>query len=153
MNHLSRKNMPRKDTSRGCPFPKGVPTMISSLPTLRQALLASLAAVCVLLAAPLAAQPANQFCANAVTIPAAGPFPFSAAAVNTSKKVFDQGGWTYPCLTGKSFTLPLDPNAVSRTVWYSFTPAVTDTYRIDTAGSTPAGEYDTILEVYTGICG
>ena len=113
----------------------------------------SLAAACVLLAAPLAAQPSSQFCSNAVTIPGAGPFPFSAAPINTSGSVFDQGGWTYPCLTGKSFTLPLDPNAVSRTVWYSFTPAVTDTYRIDTAGSTPAGEYDTILEVYTGICG
>lgn len=127
--------------------------MIASLPTLRRALLASLAAACVLLAAPLAAQPSNAFCASAVTIPGSGPFPFSAAAVNTSGSVFDQGGWDYPCLTGKGFTPPLPDGAISRTVWYGFTPAVTDTYRIDTAGSTPGGEYDTILEVYTGICG
>ena len=41
----------------------------------------------------------------------------------------------------------------ARLVWFSFTPAVSDTYRIDTIGTTPAADYDTILGVYTGSCG
>lgn len=127
--------------------------MISSLPTLRRALLASLAAACLFLAMPLSAQPSNASCATSIAIPSTGPFPYSVPGVNTSGSLFDQGGWSYPCLTGKGFTPPLPDGAISRTAWFSFTPATTDTYRIDTAGSTPAGEYDTILEVYTGICG
>ncbi len=40
----------------------------------------------------------------------------------------------------------------SKVVWFSFKPQATDTYRIDTLGSSPS-DYDTILGVYTGGCG
>jgi hypothetical protein len=40
----------------------------------------------------------------------------------------------------------------SKIVWFSLTPAASDTYRIDTLGSSPA-DYDTILGIYTGGCG
>jgi hypothetical protein len=126
--------------------------MFSSSLTARRGLIAVFAAACVLAATPLAAQPANPSCASAVTIPGAGPFPYSIAPIVTSASFTDQGGWSYPCLTGKGFTSS-QPNAIAKTVWFSFTPAVTDTYRIDTGLSTPALVYDTILEVYTGLCG
>jgi hypothetical protein len=119
----------------------------------RRGLFTFLAIACVLGAAPLVAQPLNTSCASSLTIPGTGPFPYSIQPINTSGPAFDLGGWNYPCLTGKGFNPPYPAGAVSRTVWFSFTPAVTDTYRIDTAGSTPQSEYDTILEVYTGICG
>ena len=127
--------------------------MFSSLLTARRGLFAILAAASVLSATPLRAQPSNASCAGAVVIPDAGPFPYTTAAVDTSVSFTDQGGWSYPCLTGKGFPSPLPATAVTKTVWYKFTPSSTDTYRIDTGLSTPPGFYDTILSVYTGICG
>lgn len=58
---------------------------------------------------------------------------------------------TFPCY-GKLMLPAGGEVQPSKIVWFSFTPAASDTYRIDTLGSTPA-DYDTILGVYTGGCG
>jgi hypothetical protein len=77
--------------------------------------------------------------------------PFSAPALDTRSLAYDAQVPVFPCY-GK-LTLPSGGQVQpSRIVWFSFTPAVSDAYRIDTLGSSPA-DYDTILGVYTGVCG
>jgi hypothetical protein len=89
-------------------------------------------------------------CATPIVIDAAS-LPYSAPAIDTRTTTFDPAVPTFPCY-GK-LMLPAGGQAQpSKVVWFSFTPAVADTYRIDTFGSSPS-DYDTILGVYTGGCG
>lgn len=112
----------------------------------------ALAALVLLPGALLAAPPANDSCGGAVVLPASGPFPYAAAAVDATQASNDvSGDPEFICNT--KFPSPVPANAVTKSVWYTFTPAFTETYQIDTIGSTPGGIYDTILGVYTGICG
>ncbi len=96
------------------------------------------------------ATPAAASCAAPIVIDAAS-LPASAAAVDTRSMPLDPAVPTFPCY-GK-LVLPAGGQVQpSKVVWFSFTPTTTDTYRIDTLGSTPA-DYDTILAAYTGGCG
>jgi hypothetical protein len=93
----------------------------------------------------------NATCAGAVVVDPAS-LPWSSAGVDTQAIVDDGNPPVFPCYTkGQVSTGGQAPPA--RLVWYSFTPAVSDTYRIDTIGTAPAADYDTILGIYTGSCG
>ncbi len=81
----------------------------------------------------------------------ASSLPASAAAVDTRSMPPDPAVPTFPCY-GKLLLPTGGQVQPSKLVWFSFTPTTTDTYRIDTLGSTPA-DYDTILAAYTGSCG
>lgn len=74
-----------------------------------------------------------------------------AATIDTRSAAFDSAVPTFPCY-GKLLLPAGGQVQPSKVVWFSFTPHATDTYRIDTLGSSPA-DYDTILGVYTGVCG
>jgi hypothetical protein len=77
--------------------------------------------------------------------------PYSGPGIDTRSLNYDTTVPAFPCY-GK-LVLPAGGQVQpSKILWFSFTPAVSDTYRIDTLGSTPA-DYDTILGVYTGKCG
>ena len=90
-------------------------------------------------------------CADAVVIDPA-TLPWSSAGIDT-RSLLDSGAPPiFPCYAkGQLATGGQAPP--SRLAWFSFTPAVSATYRIDTIGTTPASEYDTILGLYTGSCG
>ena len=93
----------------------------------------------------------NTTCAAALVIDPAA-LPWSSAGLDTRAIVDDGNLPVFPCYTkGQLSTGGQAPPA--RIAWFSFTPAVTDTYRIDTIGTTPATDYDTILGLYTGACG
>lgn len=96
-------------------------------------------------AAALASKaPAQVTCATAGVMPGSGPFPFTTTLNTSSYSTADQKVLFPGC----------NPSIeVSRIAWYSFTPTVTDAYRIDTFGTTPASDYDTLIQVFTGICG
>jgi hypothetical protein len=76
--------------------------------------------------------------------------PYSAPALDTRAVLSNTSTPTFPCY-GKLLLPGGGQVAPSKVVWFSFTPAATGTYRLDTLGSTPA-DYDTILGIYTGGC-
>jgi hypothetical protein len=93
----------------------------------------------------------NATCAGALVVDPAS-LPWSSSGVDTQAIGDDGNPPVFPCYTkGQLSTGGQAPPA--RLVWYSFTPAASDTYRIDTIGTAPAADYDTILGVYTGSCG
>jgi hypothetical protein len=77
--------------------------------------------------------------------------PYSAPGIDTRSMTFDAQIPAFPCY-GKLILPTGGQVQPSKIVWFSFAPAVSDTYRIDTLGSSPA-DFDTILGVYTGACG
>ncbi len=77
--------------------------------------------------------------------------PYAAAGIDTRSAPLDPTVPVFPCY-GKLFLPAGGQVQPSKVVWFSFKPQATDTYRIDTLGSSPA-DYDTILGVYTGECG
>jgi hypothetical protein len=77
--------------------------------------------------------------------------PYQSPGIDTRSMPADALVPPFPCY-GKLLLPSGGQVQPSRIVWFSFTPAATDTYRIDTLGSAPA-DYDTILGVYTGSCG
>ena len=90
-------------------------------------------------------------CANAVVVDPAA-LPWSSAGVDTRSLVDDGAPPAFPCyVKGQIATGGQAPP--SRLVWFSFTPALSATYRIDTIGTMPASDYDTILGLYAGSCG
>lgn len=95
------------------------------------------------------ASPVLASCAAPIVIDPAS-LPYSAPGIDTRSMTFDATIPTFPCY-GK-LVLPTGGQVPpSKIVWFSFTPAVSDTYRIDTFGSMPS-DYDTILGIYTGGC-
>lgn len=86
-----------------------------------------------------AAPPINDTCATASPISPVG-LPYQVV-LDTTGANNDIGDPVIPCTS-------LTPN---KSVWYTFTPTVSDTYRIETAGTTPA-DYSPVISVYTGTC-
>lgn len=89
--------------------------------------------------------PANDQCAGAFTIPGAGPFPVAGSATTDV---------TDATVTGDP-PAPSCQSSISRSVWYTFTPAVSQTYRVTTCadgGSTSTVD-DTVMAIYTSAGG
>jgi uncharacterized repeat protein (TIGR01451 family) len=89
--------------------------------------------------------PPNDQCAGAESVPGAGPFPHLTAITDL----------TDATTTGD----PPEPSCqanLSRSVWYSFTPAATADYTISACSDAPAGTTldDTVIAVYSasGAC-
>ncbi len=94
---------------------------------------------------------ANTTCGGAIVVDPAS-LPWSSPGLDTRGVAGSGNPPVFPCYTkGQLSTGGQAPPA--RLVWFSFTPAASATYRIDTSGTAPADEYDTILGVYTGSCG
>ena len=75
---------------------------------------------------PLIPAPANDLCAAAELIPGAGPFPYVTSIVN----ITTAGDEAIP-------PAPTCPTAtpISRSIWFSFTPTTTGSYRFSTSAS------------------
>ena len=86
-----------------------------------------------------AVPPANDTCASAVVIPAAGPFPYLAPVVP------DVTGAT---TTGDPPTASCYFGAVSRSIWYRFTPSSGGLYVLS-LNDTATTVLDTLMAVYT----
>jgi hypothetical protein len=94
---------------------------------------------------------ANTTCGGAIVVDPAS-LPWSSPGLDTRAVANDGNPPVFPCYTkGQLSTGGQAPPA--RLVWFSFTPPLSGTYRIDTIGTTPVEKYDTILGVYTGSCG
>jgi len=95
-----------------------------------------------------AGPPANDLCGGAEAIPASGPFPYLTAIT---------ADITAATSTGDP-ALPSCQASVSRSIWYTFTPAASGPYEISSCADAPTGSTvdDTVLAVYTssdGTCG
>jgi hypothetical protein len=90
-----------------------------------------------------ATPPANDTCAGAVVIPAAGPFPYLTAVV--------------PDITGATTTgdppAPSCSTTVARSIWYKFTPATAATYNFSVCSETATTVGDTVMAIYTSSAG
>lgn len=87
-----------------------------------------------------AAVPVNDRCPFAIVIPTNGPFPHFTATVDITEATVINDPPLPSCQTD-----------VSRSVWYTFRPAITDTYRITTcaASVTNTTISDTVMAIYT----
>ena len=91
----------------------------------------------------------NVTCAQALAIDSAA-LPWSSPGLDTRDVPDDGNPPVFPCYTKGQ--LPTGGQAQpSRLAWFSFTPAASDSYRIDTIGTSP--DYDTIIGLYSGSCG
>ena len=88
--------------------------------------------------------PANDNCTGAIVIPGAGPFPFLTATVDVTNAGFLVSDPIPTCIAG------LDDNSI----WYSFTPTVSGSYRVSTCSTIAPGSTvdDTVLTIFTGPC-
>ena len=93
---------------------------------------------------PLVA-PANDQCAGAEVIPAAGPFPYLTAVT---------ADITDATITGDP-TLPSCQTSLSRSIWYTFTPSITADYVISSCADAPTVTTvdDTVMAIYTSVAG
>jgi len=93
---------------------------------------------------PLVA-PANDLCSGAEVIPASGPFPYLTAVTNDI---------TDATVTGDP-PLPTCQTSVSRSIWYTITPAATATYTISSCPEAPTQTtvVDTVMAIYTSTGG
>ncbi len=96
------------------------------------------------------AAPANDTCLQAEVIPAAGPFPYLTAIADIGDATTTDDPVARPACAAAAY-------AVSRSVWYKFTPVATGTYTFSTCADVPTGTsvFDTVLAVYsssTGLC-
>jgi uncharacterized repeat protein (TIGR01451 family) len=92
-----------------------------------------------------AGPPVNDLCGGAETIPGAGPFPYLTALtgdVSTATTTGDPG-------------IPSCQTSVSRSIWYSFTPAATANYTISSCADAPTGSTldDSVISVWTSGAG
>jgi uncharacterized repeat protein (TIGR01451 family) len=96
--------------------------------------------------APLPPPPGNDQCPGAEAIPGAGPFPY------TTPLIADVSGAT----TVGDPPAPSCQPAVSRSVWYTFTPAASGNYTFSLCADAPTGTTldDTVLGLYSsnGTC-
>lgn len=102
----------------------------------------------VVLAGAAVAQPANDACGNAEVITPSsvpGQVVTSNTAVTFGAALALEAPFT--CLT--------TPTNSNSSVWYTITPAISGTYRIETCPSTAPGTTvaDTVIAVYQGDCG
>jgi thrombospondin type 3 repeat protein/uncharacterized protein DUF11/slime mold repeat-containing protein len=91
--------------------------------------------------------PANDLCGGAEVIPGAGPFPYLTAVT---------ADVTAATATGDP-PLPSCQTNVTRSIWYTFTPATTGSYTISSCADAPTATTldDSVIAVYTstGGCG
>lgn len=89
--------------------------------------------------------PANDLCSGAVTIPAGGPFPYSAPLVPDLSAATTTGDPAAPSCTDN----------ISRSIWYSFVPSTTANYTFETCGGvTGTTLEDPVMAIYSGAqCG
>jgi uncharacterized repeat protein (TIGR01451 family) len=97
------------------------------------------------LEASLLSAPANDTCGAAEVIPGAGPFPYDSSVVDL----------TDATTTGDPPTPTCQPD-ISRSVWFSFTPASSASYTFSVCADAPTATTveDTVLAVYAsaGTC-
>jgi hypothetical protein len=92
----------------------------------------------------LAMPPPNDLCSGAEVIPASGPFPYlSAVTADISGATTTSDPPLPSCLVG----------SVSRSIWYTFTPATTATYTFSSCLDTATTVKDTVMAVYTSAGG
>lgn len=86
--------------------------------------------------------PANDLCANAEVVPAAGPFPFTTSVT---------ADITDATIVGDP-PLPSCQTNVSRSIWYRFSPNATGQYTISSCANAPTATTvdDTVMAIYTG---
>jgi hypothetical protein len=91
-----------------------------------------------------AAAPANDTCAGAQVIPAAGAFPYKTVLVTNVEDATMTGDPLPSCYDGPVF----------RAIWYRFTPSVGGTYTLSTGEDTATTALDTVVGVFAaGDCG
>jgi len=92
-------------------------------------------------AASLAA-PANDLCSGAAVVPASGPFPHLSAVVDLTDAT-----------TAADPPIPSCQPDVSRSVWFSFTPAATAAYTFSVCSDAPTATTveDTVLAIYSAV--
>jgi len=90
--------------------------------------------------ASILSTPSNDLCSGAEIIPGSGPFPYLSTVVDV----------TDATTTGDP-AAPSCQSDVSRSVWFSFTPAVTALYDLSVCAEAPTATTleDTVLAVYT----
>ena len=95
--------------------------------------------------APLA-PPANDACATAIVIPAAGPFPVNTTPVDVTMATLGGDPPTPSCFT---------TGTPGRSIWYTFTPSATATYTLTTCQGDGAASNldDPIMAIYTSTGG
>ncbi|MGH6689153.1 MAG: PPC domain-containing protein, partial [Gammaproteobacteria bacterium] len=88
--------------------------------------------------------PANDECSGAEVVPGAGPFPY----LTSTTDITDAASIGDP-------PAPTCAGSVYRSVWYSFTPAVTGSYTISSCAEAPTATTvdDTVIDVYTAAGG
>jgi len=93
---------------------------------------------------PSGPAPPNDLCERAELIPGAGPFPYSTLLTA------DMSGAT---TTGDP-SAPSCQASVSRSIWYSFTPATGGRYTFSACADAPTGTTvdDTVMALYAGGC-
>lgn len=101
-------------------------------------------------AGAFAVAPANDQCSGAEVVPATGPFPWSSSIVADITDATTTGDPDVQSIC-EFFSLEF----LSRSLWYSFTPAETALYQLSFHGDTATTVDDTIMAVFTstGGCG
>jgi hypothetical protein len=93
-----------------------------------------------------AAAPANDTCAGAIIVPAAGPFPVNTTPVDVTMATTGGDPPTPSCSSG---------GTLNRSIWYRFTPSATATYTLTTCSFDGAATTldDPIMAIYTSTGG
>jgi uncharacterized repeat protein (TIGR01451 family) len=93
---------------------------------------------------PSGPAPPNDLCGAAEVIPPAGPFPYTTLLTADVSGATTTGDPSPPSCQG----------SVSRSIWYSFTPAVGGRYTFSDCATAPTGTTvdDTAIAIYTGGC-
>ena len=89
------------------------------------------------------APPPNDTCAGAEVIPATGPFPHLTIIRDISAATTSGDPSAPSCIT-------YDPTNLTRSVWYSFTPATSGRYLISSCSDAPTATTvdDTVMAIY-----
>lgn len=109
---------------------------------LRLIRLFALAILAVIPAQIEAAPPANDLCSGAEVIPSAGPFPFLTLIVDIKDAT-----------TSTNDPVPGCADLFSRSIWYTFTPAVTGFYNFSSCSDAPTETTvgDNVMGIYTSL--
>ena len=91
---------------------------------------------------PSGSAPANDLCSGSEVIPGAGPFPYLGAVTADISGATTSGDPPSPSCQAN----------VSRSLWYSFTPAASGRYTFSVCADAPTGTTvdDTVMAIYSG---
>lgn len=86
--------------------------------------------------------PSNDVASNAIAVPPTGPFPYTTTPLNISGATTGGNPGPDPAISGTDY---------SRSVWYSFNPDVTGSYKVETCQSAAPGTTmpDTVIGIFT----